>query len=233
MMNFELLEASIINLLGNAAGGEFRVIGYQKQAQEAFHIKDKDRSVQVFYLEGDYPKSAGSLSGPTMHDMTFALYMTVSMPAQGDLAAINNPLSTAEEYKTALANLETAEPLVNASWNELKRRVYQILMDARNLDLGLAPTRVANRWIDRAAKDPLQTRGELAILTGSMRLTCRMPEDVPGEVGDPLMVFDTGIEIDGDVIGRAGVYQEHDIVIEGTTGAIVLDPVSQNFLRAA
>lgn len=229
-MNFRILKASIVNLLGNAAGGEFRVIGYQKQAQEAFHIKDTDRSVQVFYAEGDYPKSAGSLNGPMMHDMTFNLDITVSKACKGDLATLENSSATALQLQTALTNLKIAEDGVDDSWDEIADLIYQILMDARNLDLGLEPTKVANRWVDRALKDPLMTRGELVVLTGSMKLTCRMPEEVLGEVGSPLMVFDTGIEIDGDVVGKAGIYQEHDVIIERSTGNVVTDPQTGNYL---
>lgn len=232
-MNFRILKASIVNLLGNAEAGRYRTIGFQKQAQEAFHVKDEDRSVQVYYSEGDYPKSAGSLSGPTMHDMTFNIDIVVSKACKGDLAALENPMSTPAELQAALAALKIAEDGVDDSWDEVSDYIYQVLMDARNLDLGLSPEYVANRWVDRAIKDPLQKRGELVVLTGSMKLTCRMPEEVLGEVGTPLTIFDNSIEIDGDVIGRAGTYNEHDIVIEDTTGNIVLDPVSGNFLQAA
>lgn len=233
MMNFRILKASIINLLGNAEAGRYRTIGYQKQAQEAFHVKDEDRSVQVYYSEGEYPKSSGSLNGPVMHDMTFNIDIVVSKACKGDLAALENPLSTAPQLQAALAALKIAEDGVDDSFDEVADHIYQVLMDARNLDLGLSPTYVANRWVDRAVKDPLQKRGELVVLTGSMKLTARMPEEVLGEVGSPLTIFDTGIELQGDVIGRAGIYQEHDIVIEDTTGDIVLDPVSGKFLQAA
>jgi len=230
MMNFRILKASIVNLLGSAAGGNFRVIGYQKQAQEAFHIKDEDRSVQVFYAEGDYPKSSGSLNGPVMHDMTFNLDITVSKACKGDLATLENPAATPAQLQTALTNLKIAEDGVDDSWDEISDYIYQILMDARNLDLQLDPIKVANRWVDRVIKDPLQTRGELVVLTGSMKLTCRMPEEVLGEVGVPLMVFDTGLEVNGDVIGKAGVYNEHDVIVERSTGNVVTDPQTDNYL---
>jgi hypothetical protein len=232
MMNFELLEASIIELLGNAEAGRFRTVGYQKQGQEAFHVKDTDRSVQVYYSEGNYPKSAGSLNGPVMHDMTFNLDLTVSMPAKGDLATLENPNATAPELQAALASLQIAEFLVNQSWNDLAAIVYQILMDARNLDLGLAPIRVANRWVDQPLKDPVLRRGELVVLTGSMKLTARMPEELLGDAGIPFTVIDTEIEIDGDPIGRAGVRNEHDVVVEDGTGDVVTDPETGNYVGA-
>jgi hypothetical protein len=154
------------------------------------------------------------------------------MPAKGDLATLENPSATAPELQAALASLQIAEFLVNQSWNDLASIVYQILMDARNLDLGLAPVRVANRWVDQPLKDPVLRRGELVVLTGSMKLTARMPEELLGDEGVPLTELNTEIEIDGDPIGRAGVFQEHDIVVEDTTGDVVLDPVTGKYLQA-
>lgn len=231
-MNFRILNASIINLLGAAQGSDWRTIGYQKQAQGADKIKNGNRTVQVFYSGGIYPKSAGSLNGYTMHDMTFSLDLTVAKACTGDLATLDNPGSTALQLQTALANLKIAVHGADESLNELKELIYQEIMKGTNQNLGLSVP-VANRWVDEFNKDPLQTRGELAVLTGSMKLTARMDEQMIGEVGVPLMVFDTNIEQDGDVIGRAGIYQEHDIVVEDTTGDIVLDPVSGNYLEAA
>lgn len=232
MMNFRLLKASIINLLGNAEAGRYRTVGYQKQAQEGFHVKDNSRSVQVYYSEGENPKAAGSLSGPFQHDMTFNIDMTVSAPCKGDLAVLENPGSTPAQLQAALANLQIAEDRADDLLDELYDHVFQVLMDARNLDLGLSRGTVANRWVDRMVKDPVLRRGELVVLTGQAKLTARMVEEVLGEQGDPLMVFDAGIEIDGDVIGRAGTYNEHDVVVEDGTGNVVTDPETGDYVGA-
>jgi hypothetical protein len=198
-MNFILLKASIVTLLGDNAAGRFVTIGYQKQAQAAAAIENELRTVQVFYKRGEYPKSAGSLSGPVAHDMNFGIYMAVSRACEGDLAALENPSSTPAEKQAALLALRTGEDLVDGSIDELHDHVFQILMDARNQDLGLEPVRVGNRWVEGYEKDDILRNGELVQITGSMPLSARMEEDVPGETGTDLETIDMGLQHSDDV----------------------------------
>ena len=209
-MNFETLKASIVELLGNAAAGRFRVIGYQKQAQSAESVKDLDRSVQVFYKQGVFPKLAGSINGPVQHDMVFHIILTVSSASKGNLAALNDPNSTIPDLKYALAHLRLAEENADELFDSLSRIVYQILMDARNVDLGIQPIRVGSRWVETIIKDEVLIRGALVIQSGTLRLTARMPEELSGDSGEMIEVIDDGIEIDGDPTVQAGTLNEFE-----------------------
>ena len=209
-MNFETLKASIVELLGNAAAGSFRVIGYQKQAQSAESVKDLDRSVQVFYKQGVFPKSAGSINGPVQHDMVFHIILTVSSASKGNLAALNDPNSTIPDLKYALSHLRLAEENADELFDSLSRIVYQILMDARNVDLGIQPIRVGSRWVETIIKDEVLIRGALVIQSGALRLTARMPEELSGDSGEMIEVIDDGIEIDGDPTVQAGTLNEFE-----------------------
>lgn len=204
-MNFQLLKASVVTLLGDNAAGEFRVVGYQKQAISGVETLDNSRLVKVFYASGDYPKSGGSLNGPFSHDMTFGLEMTVSKACEGDLAALVNPSSTALQYQTALADLKTGEDLVDDALDELHELIFQILMDARNQDLGLEPVRVANRWVTGYQKSEPLSNGEVVTITGTMPLTARMPETVSGDTGTTGTTIDMGLDHDADTVVRSGV----------------------------
>jgi hypothetical protein len=210
-MNFETLKAAIVDLLGNAAAGRFRVIGYQKQAQSAENVKDLDRSVQVFYKQGVFPKSAGSINGPVQHDMVFHIILTVSSASKGNLAALDNPNSTVADLKYALEHLKLAEENADALFDSLARIVFQILMDARNIDLGLEPVRVGGRWVETIVKDEVLIRGALVVQTGALRLTARMPEELLGDsVEHDLEVIDAGLEVEGDSTVQAGIIYEYE-----------------------
>jgi hypothetical protein len=198
-------------LLGAQAAGRFRVIGYQKQAQSAENVKDLDRSVQVFFKQGVFPQNAGSINGPVQHDMVFHIILTVSSASKGNLAALNDPNSSVAELKYALEHLKLAEENADALFDSLARIVFQILMDARNIDLGLAPVRVGGRWIETIVKDEVLIRGALVVQTGALRLTARMPEELLGDsVEHDLEVIDAGIEVEGDPTVQAGIIYEYE-----------------------
>jgi len=179
-MNFRLIKASIVTLLGTSAAGRYRTIGFQEQGQAATEVKDDDRSVQVYYRSGDLPKQGGGLSGPFMHNTTYDFDLTVSKPALVDLTIMQNPLSTAGQYAAALAAMQQSSELADTSFDELADVIFQIIMNAENIDLGMS-TPVANRWIRNIQKDDPIPRGELVVLTGSMQLTCKIDEQVSGE----------------------------------------------------
>jgi len=195
-MNFRLIKASVVNLLGTAAAGRYRTIGFQKPGQGAAEVKDNNRSVQVYYSSGDFPKSAGNPSGPTTHEITINFDLTVSAPARVDLSVIQNPASTPAQIQSALAALQEAANLADDSIDELADNIYQEIMDARNIDLGLARP-VASRWIGNINKDDPLPRGKLVVLTGTMQLTCKIDEQVSGEtpVSAVAPAFDTEIEV--------------------------------------
>jgi hypothetical protein len=207
MMIFRQVKTALTALLAGAAQGRFTVIGNQEQAQGADQVSESLRSVQVFYRRGDFPKSGGSQNGPTKHDMTFALELTLGQPAKIDLVTINDPSSTPTQLSTAIANSKRAHDLADQSFDEFADLIYQILMDARNQDLGLADYTISNRWVGNVEKDDPVVRGQYVVISGGAQLTCSTTEAVDGdpgvEVTDPIL--DVTVDIDGDDNEKTGV----------------------------
>jgi hypothetical protein len=203
-MNFELIRDSLKQLLVDAAAGRFRVIGHQLQGQDAGAMEGSDRSVQVYFFRSEFPKGKGSTTGPVMNEITFNLELSVSAAAEGDLAPILDPGSTALELKAAIESFKEATELANTSLDELARIVYQIVMDARNIDLGHASV-VADRWVLNIQKDEPIPRGELVVLTGIMSLTCAIDEQLAGDEGVPMT---EGVDTEFEVWDQAGLNED-------------------------
>jgi hypothetical protein len=187
-MMFRTVAASIVDILGDAAADRFTVVGYKPRALSADEVKDDLRTVQVFYTEGEFPKSSAGSLGPLNHDLTFKIDLSVASASKGDLASLSNPDSTGPQFVAALESFQEASDLANASLDELIDIVFNILMDGRNLDLGLETGYVANRWIKNVTKQGPLPRGEYVVISGSMDLTCGVAEEIlgdPGVAADP------------------------------------------------
>jgi hypothetical protein len=205
MMNFRTVNQAIIDTLGAAAAGRFQVVGYQRQVKSAQEVKNSGRMVQSYYAAGDFPKSAGRQTGPTQHNMVFSIGLTVSAPARLDLAAINNPASSAVQVGAALAALQEAADSADLLLDELAEYVYQILMDGRNFDLGLPVGTVSKRWVNSIRKDTPAPEGALVVLTGTVEFSCNTVEDILGDTGTVGGIVSTVLDIDGDAVERTGV----------------------------
>jgi hypothetical protein len=230
MMNFRTIRDALVTLLGSEAAGRFVTIGYQKQGQAASELLDSDRNVQVYYSAGLFPESKSSTNGPTQHDMTFNLDCMVSKRAEVDLSVLENPASTDLQRATALAATRTASDLANQSLDELFDIVYQIIMDARNLDLGL-PDNVASRWVPSIAKDPPIPAGEYCVLTGILQLTCSMDEQVEGLTPEVATDgIDTDYLINDELEAQAGVINEHTFLVDDETGDLLVDDETGDYL---
>ena len=215
-MQFEIVEQSILdNVLGPAEAGRFVTIGGQRQRESAEAINN-DRKVMVFYQEGDFPKSGGASYGAVRHDMTFEIVLVESTPAKADLSKLNDESASATDKATALRQM--AEPSVeaNRNMNVFMRVIYQILMDARNEQMGMVPSDehpneklVSNRWVNNISKNDPVPEGEFVVLTASMRLTLTVSENITGDdlPATPAggAILDVDIELDGDDIAKQGV----------------------------
>lgn len=179
-MAFRTVKAAIVTLLGTAAAGNFRTVGYQPQGESAEQNLDNERSVQVFYSKGTFPKASASIQGPYDHLAKYDVWLTVSKAAIGDLSVLENPASTEGERAAALAAFELASPLADDSMDELIELVFQIIMQADNIDLGLDVGIVTNRWIGEIEKDQPTPRGRFVSLTALMPIACNMSEVVTG-----------------------------------------------------
>ena len=215
-MQFEIVEESILdNVLGPAEAGRFVTIGGQRQRESAEAINAK-RKVMVFYQDGDFPKSGGAFNGPVKHDMTFEIVLVEATPAEVDLSVLNSDTATEAEKATALRKMAEPSVKANRNMNVFMRIIYQILMDARNEQMGMVPSDehpneklVSNRWVNNVSKNDPVPDGEFVVLTASMRLTLTVSENI---IGDDLpatpsggAVLDGDIELDGDDIAAQGV----------------------------
>ena len=204
-MQFRTVKTAIIDTLAAAAAGRFRTIGHQSQTQDAETIKGFNRSVRVYFGRGSFPKNSASLNGPVQHDVNFSVELQVAEPAKIDLSALSNPASTEAEKAVALAAASEADELADSSWDELADIVYQILMDAQNIDFGLA-NQVANRWINSISKDKIREQGSLLVVTGSIELGLRVEEQLLGDdTTTPLDTIDSSVLIEDQTTVEAGV----------------------------
>jgi hypothetical protein len=190
MMEFEEIKIALVNLLGAAAGSRFQVIGYQRQSKSADEVENNNRLVQVYYSDGDFPKT-GRMHGAKTHDCNFEVDLTASAAAEADLNVLDSETATEQMKAAALIALKTAAEVADTKIDELIRYVFGILMDARNLDIGLAKGRVTNRWIGRIQKDTMLERGSLVVKTANLKYSCRVQEEVNGDIGnvpDPVII---------------------------------------------
>ena len=215
-MLFEIAEQSIIdNVLGPAEAGRFVTIGGQRQRESAEAI-DSERKVMVFYNEGNFPKSGGASYGDVKHDMTFDVVLVEATPAKADLSVLNDENASAESKATALRQMAAPSIEANQNMNAFIRIIWQILMDARNEQMGMVPPDnrpnlklVSSRWVNNISKDDPVPEGEFVVLTASMRLTFTVSEDITGDdlpvTPQAGAVFDGDIILDGDDVAKQGV----------------------------
>lgn len=215
-MAFEVLQQSIIdNVLVPAEAGRFVTVGYQRQRESA-DVINGNRQVTVYYSEGEFPKGPGQAYGDVMHDVVFTVELAVASPAKMDISILEDENSTANERAAALRKLSEAGMVADNEMNDLIKIVYQILMDNRNEQMGMSPPEdrpnlklVSSRWVDQIRKDNPNSDGEYLMLTGSMRLSCRIEETVTGEdlPDTPAggAIFDSDIDLDGDDTEKTGV----------------------------
>lgn len=216
-MNFEMLKSNIVTILGDAAAGRYRVVGYQTKTDDVDEYKGNNRLVKVYFSEDQFPKNQSGLVGNITSEPVYVVELIVSSAAEGDLATIENPASTPVQLQTALANVKAAEDLADTSWDELAGIVYQILMDANNIDFDMSLGTIAGRWLDNFRKDePSQISiakgilgGKLVLITGSARFTCTLEETILGDAGIAGYIYDNVIDIADDDNEKTGVLVDH------------------------
>lgn len=204
MMNFRVIKAALVTLLGDAEASRYETIGFQRKvvsAKEAHAL----RKVQVYFASGQLPKSSGRVNGPVQHVITYRVELRVASAAVGDLAPLAEGSGATDGQRAdALTAFQEAAEIADDAFDELVDIIYQIIMDARNVDLGLAIGIVAERYIAEIQKDNPVPQGQYVMLTGSMDLTCRTDEQVDGDPGIAGDAFDNTIGIDGDPNDNTG-----------------------------
>ena len=199
MMNFRIISQALRDTLGAAACGRFRVTGYRGQGHDAEEVRGEKRMVQVYYSAGEFAKSKGRASGSTQHEITFNVDFSVSSPAKANLAVLSNPSATTAQIQAALAATVDASFEADDLLDEISEYAYQILMDARNFDLGLGVGVMSSRWVDRLVKGEPQPYGSLIVLTGQMQYSCQTVEEILGDT--PVVAGANSVTTTLDIIG--------------------------------
>jgi hypothetical protein len=205
MMQFRIVGEAIKTLLASYAGGAFTVIGHQKSGK-APESTATGCTVEVFLHRDDFPKQGGSMAGPNRGDLTFNLTLTASKAASVNLAVLEDSSAANGEISAALSAMQESGAIADAAIDELFENVYQIIMDARNMDLGLTPGDVSSRWIGQFLKDVPILQGNYTVVTGTALLTCTVSEQVVG-YSEPTItpVIDLDLEVQSDESAPAGV----------------------------
>ncbi len=207
MMNFRKIKKSITdNVLGPAESGRYRTIGYQKQNTDVEDVLGKNRTVQVFFSSSDFPKNASGLQGPFKNEISYRIELAVAEDSAVNLAALKDENATDADREKAWKSFIEAGDSADDSFDELVEIVFQVLMDGRNIDLGLPVGDVADRWVGQIRKDEPEPTGEFVMLTGAMMLTCSTSEEAKGDPGVTCAaIIDTTVDLEGDDVEKGGV----------------------------
>lgn len=207
-MTFRTLKANLEEILVAAAAGRYQVVGYEIQGTGAGEVLGSNRRVQIFYESGDFPLGKAGRQGPTQHEITFRIGLTLSATSKGDLATIDSGAATPAQKAAALAAFQDAAGEADTAMDEFLDIIYQILMDKNNEDIGTAgpPFIVSSRWVSGMIKDIPLSQGEFVVLTGSLSYTCQAIETIVGVAGTPVGTepFNQTTDLVGDDIEKTG-----------------------------
>lgn len=209
-MTFRTVKNAIVDLLGSQAESRFIVIGYQKQSKHSDEFVGNNRLVQVYFSDGNFQKNVGRMRGDKTHDINIDIDLSASAMASGDLSVLDSTTATETQKAAALLAVRNAAEVADEKIDELIDYVWNILLDARNENLGLENGVVSSRWIDRIQKDTIIERGDLVVKTANIKYSCRVQETVLGDIGNEpeTVIFNTSLPI-GDTDG-AGVTIENE-----------------------
>ena len=198
MMEYRAVKNAMRDMLGDQAEGRFKVIGFQRQTKSADEFTGDNKTVQVYYSEGNFDKKRGAMRGHKLHDITLNIDMSASAPAEADLTVLDSPTSTPEQKAAALLAVREAAEVADDLIDELIEAVFAIIEDARNEDLGLEEGRIASRWLESIKKDANLERGDLVMKTANIRYTCRVEETVLGDIGNEpaIVTIDSSSQVD-------------------------------------
>lgn len=207
-MQYRIVKEALTDLLDAYSLGQFSVIGRQRQNKAAETVRDA--LVQVYFTEGQFPKNAGRMRGDKTHEISIDIDLTVSGSAKGNVSILNSETASDIQKAQALAAVKEASEVVDTKIDNLIHAVFNIVMDARNEDLGLTPGTIASRWLERIQKDTLLERGDLLVKTANLRYTCRVMESVQGDLGNTpdTVIFNSVTPVDGG--SSTGIIVEND-----------------------
>ena len=118
MMEFRTVKTALQDILSDESAGRFRVVGRQVMSKSADEIRDNNKLVQVYYADGQFPKS-GRMSGPKTHDVTIEIDLSCSASAEGDLSVLDNENATHQQKALALLQIREASDIADEMIDDL------------------------------------------------------------------------------------------------------------------
>lgn len=207
-MKFRDVKTSVVSLLGAAAAGRYRVLGYQEQDLDDDEITGNNRLVQVFASAGNFnPSRSGR--GPFALDVTLMIEMIVAESAQVDLTVLDDPAATPAQIATALAAAKPAAARADEQLDELFDLIFNEIMKGDNLDLGMSVGDISDRWLSGFKKGDPQNAGDRVVLSSVAMLTFRTSESVVSTDKYDIETIDSGVSIQGDGDPKAGVKKDY------------------------
>lgn len=188
MMMFRVLKKNLVTILDRAARGRFVVVGYANQSTGTDELLKAKRRVQVFFGNGDFPKSKASPTGLPQHEITYQVTLSLTAQAEGNLAAMNtegDDSAARAVRKAAISQFYTAATMADQDMDEFMEQVYQILMDGRNVDIDTEgpPYLVSDRWVESIDRFEPISQGDTVVITATMNFSCQAEEQILGDIG--------------------------------------------------
>lgn len=175
-------------ILGSKAGNEYNVVGYEQFPQDAANYRLKNRTVRVFYSEGEILRSTGKTQA---HAFKIDLEMCVSAEAESDLDTLANAGATQAQLAAALASTRPSAQQANDQYDEFATLLYEELTDPANFDLGIQEKWLQQWGVKRIKKDRLLPYGENAVVSGVISIEAVVHEQTVSSVRPTNRVADT------------------------------------------
>jgi len=184
-MNFITIKNAIIEILETASAAavpadQFEVLQTKQRRAGSSDISN-EKKVAVYFVGDDFSTDTGTTNGEVQSTPTFRIVPTVA--ASGSYSDPDDP-----------STITSAEINADEAWDAFASQIYLILMNAENIDLGLAVGTISKRYIQNIIKTDLAPVGKKVVVTGQMNLTCSTAEPVSGETGV------TGTDVNNNIV---------------------------------
>ena len=206
-MRYQTVQSALVSTLGTAAAGRYRVVGYDDLPIDSSEVSTSaTKLVSVVYKSGILPTGTSPHSGPATHTCTFNISLLLSSSAKVNLAVLESDESTAAQRTTALAALQDAKNLSNADLDSFISIIFGVLLDNRNINIGLSQKYVGNRWITKIQKNDPEYFGDCVISTATLEYEIDVEEDFVGDTGESGDIINLTLKLnDEPTDGQAGV----------------------------
>lgn len=180
--NFQLAIAQLKKFIADGANGNYRVIGFGKQAKNTAGFEGI-KQVQVFHAGGSFDRSTGKVTGEQTYVCSAVCRLTVAEPATCDLSVIDDPDSTNEERIQALIENSEAEERADLAIDDLFGMLFDLIMGGDGRDFGTVTNtiQISDRFGEDFKKELPQKVGSLVTINGYFTITFRVLEIPQGE----------------------------------------------------